>query len=182
MEGKAMAVSEKKRASNAKWDRANMATVACSLRKEQAAAFRAYCEARGMTSNTAIKTYVMGCIEGGEAAPQKPSGAPAKAGVVSLSPDTLEAVERAADAAGEAPAEFIARTVLAAVTQSKAGTAPEAPQETGAVSLPSETVKAAQEAAQAAGEGLPQFIARAVDIQAQRDALARKMEGGEPNE
>ncbi len=35
-----------------------------------------------------------------------------------------------------------------------------------------------QRAAEAAGEGLPQFLDRAVTTQAQRDALARKMEGG----
>lgn len=47
----------------------------------------------------------------------------------------------------------------------------------GVVSLPSETVEAAQRAAEAAGEGLPQFIGRAVTTQARRDELARKMEG-----
>ncbi len=46
------------------------------------------------------------------------------------------------------------------------------------VSLPSETVKAAQKAAEAAGEGVPQFIGRAVETQAERDALARRMGGG----
>jgi len=52
------------------------------------------------------------------------------------------------------------------------------PQEIGVVPLPSSTLKAAQEAAQAAGEGLPQFIGRAVETQARRDALSRKMKGG----
>lgn len=41
------------------------------------------------------------------------------------------------------------------------------------------TLKIAQEAARAAGEDLPQFLDRAVTTQAQRDALDRKMEGGE---
>ncbi len=122
-----MAVSEaQKRAAN-KYIKEHMSTLACKVRKEQAAAFRTYCEARGMTSNTAIKTYVMGCIEGGEIAPQEAAGAPVKAGVVYL---------------------------------------------------PSDALKTAQEAAEAAGEGLPQFIGRAVEIQAQRDALSRKMKGG----
>ena len=48
--------------------------------------------------------------------------------------------------------------------------------------LSPDTLKAAQEAAEAEGEGLPQFIGRAVETQAQRDALARKMKGGKPNE
>ncbi len=39
------------------------------------------------------------------------------------------------------------------------------------------TLKTAQEAAKAAGEGVPQFFDRAVVTQAQRDERARKMEG-----
>lgn len=44
--------------------------------------------------------------------------------------------------------------------------------------LTPETLKTAQEAAQAAGETPPQFIARAVETQAQRDKLTRKITGG----
>ena len=47
----------------------------------------------------------------------------------------------------------------------------------GVLSLPSEALKTAQEAAQATGEAVPVFVARAVETQAQRDKLARKMEG-----
>lgn len=43
----------------------------------------------------------------------------------------------------------------------------------GVVSLPSETLKIAQEAAEAAGDGLPQFIDRAVGEQAKRDKRKR---------
>jgi len=39
----------------------------------------------------------------------------------------------------------------------------------GMVSLPSDTIKTAQKAAQNAGETVPQFIERAVDTQAKRD-------------
>ena len=45
----------------------------------------------------------------------------------------------------------------------------------GAVSLPSDTIKAAREAAEAAGEELPVFVTRAVETQAQRDSITRKM-------
>jgi len=45
----------------------------------------------------------------------------------------------------------------------------------GVVSLPSGTLKAAQEAAEAAGEDVPQFLDRAVTTQAQRDEMARKL-------
>ena len=47
--------------------------------------------------------------------------------------------------------------------------------EAGVVSLPPDTLKAAQEAAEAAGEAVPVFVARAVETQAQRDKLARGM-------
>ena len=46
-----------------------------------------------------------------------------------------------------------------------------------AVLLSSETAETAQRAAEAAGEGLSQFVARAVVTQAKRDEVARKMEG-----
>lgn len=45
-------------------------------------------------------------------------------------------------------------------------------------SLPSEAYKCAVEASEAAGEGLPDFVARAVTIQAKRDEAARKLGGG----
>ncbi len=57
-----MAVSEKKKASNAKWDSATMSTLGCRVKKAQAAAFKAYCEAQGKTSNTVLKDYVLECI------------------------------------------------------------------------------------------------------------------------
>ncbi len=50
-----MPVSEKKKASNAKWNSKNLSTLGCSVRKEQAAAFKAHCEAQGKTSNTVLK-------------------------------------------------------------------------------------------------------------------------------
>ena len=50
------------------------------------------------------------------------------------------------------------------------------------VSLPSEAYKCAVDASEAEGEGLPEFVARAVTIQAQRDEIGRKMKGGEANE
>jgi len=52
--------------------------------------------------------------------------------------------------------------------------APVMPPEAGTVS-PSDTLKTAQEAA---GEALPVFVARAVETQAERDKITRKMRGG----
>ena len=61
-----MPVSEKKKASNARWDRENMTTLGCRVKKEEAALFKAYCAQEGKTSNTVLKEYVMECIEGSE--------------------------------------------------------------------------------------------------------------------
>ena len=58
-----MPVSEKKKASNAKWDSANMTTLGCRIRKEQAAAFKAYCSEQGKTSNKVLRDFVFRCID-----------------------------------------------------------------------------------------------------------------------
>ena len=47
------------------------------------------------------------------------------------------------------------------------------------VSLHPEALQTAQNAAQKAGETVSQFVERAVDVQAKRDEMARKMEGGQ---
>lgn len=46
------------------------------------------------------------------------------------------------------------------------------------ISLHPEALQTAQNAAQKAGETVSQFVERAVDVQAKRDEMARKMEGG----
>lgn len=53
--------------------------------------------------------------------------------------------------------------------------APTAQAEARGISLPPDTLKAAQEAAEAAGEAVPVFVARAVETQAQRDKAALRM-------
>lgn len=47
----------------------------------------------------------------------------------------------------------------------------------GDISLHPEALQTAQNAAQKAGETVSQFVERAVDVQAKRDEMARKMEG-----
>lgn len=51
------------------------------------------------------------------------------------------------------------------------------PSEGEGISLHPEAVQTAQKAAQKAGETVSQFVQRAVDVQAKRDEMARKMEG-----
>lgn len=87
-----------------------------------------------------------------------------------------------AAACGESTNSFIGRAITETIARDTAGTASEAagaPPGVGVVSLPSEAFNVAQNAAEAAGEALPEFVARAVETQAQRDTLLRKMKGGQ---
>lgn len=110
-----MAVSEKKKASNAKWDSANMTTLGCRVKKSQAEAFKAHCETQGSTSNTVLKDFVLDCIGEQESGmtirtPQEAAGAAGVGGIL-VSPDTLAAAQRAAERTGEAVPDFVARAV-----------------------------------------------------------------------
>ncbi len=58
-----MPVSEKKKISNAKWDKENMATLGCRVKKEEAIAFKDYAASQGKTANTVLKEYVIQCID-----------------------------------------------------------------------------------------------------------------------
>jgi len=97
----------------------------------------------------------------------------------------LETIKAHAAAQGESANAFIGRAITEAMERDTTGSPSEVaktPTGAGVVSLPSDTLKAAQEAAQAAGETLPVFVARAVETQRERDTLGRKMKGGKPNE
>ncbi|MCM1237368.1 MAG: hypothetical protein NC489_45460 [Ruminococcus flavefaciens] len=82
-------------------------------------------------------------------------------------------IKAVAEAAGESMNQYIINAVdqrmNAAGGPQEAVQAPEA----GAVSLPPDTLKTAQGAAEAAEEGLPQFVIRAVETQAQVDKIGR---------
>lgn len=54
-----MPISAKKKASNAKWDKQNMATLGCKVKKEQAEKFKKYASEQGKTANAILKDYVM---------------------------------------------------------------------------------------------------------------------------
>jgi len=54
--------SAAKRRANDKWDRENMVTIACKLRREDADAFREYASRNGKAVNTLLKSYVFACI------------------------------------------------------------------------------------------------------------------------
>lgn len=61
-----MSISESRKRANTKWDKENMATLGCRVKKEQAAAFKEYAAAQGKTANTVLKEYVEECIGEGE--------------------------------------------------------------------------------------------------------------------
>ena len=93
--------------------------------------------------------------------------------------DTIKAH---AAALGESVNGFVSRVILEAMGRDSSGTASEtagkpaeSTQGAGVVSLPSETLRAAQEAAQSAGETVSQFVERAVSVQIQRDQASLKL-------
>ena len=51
-----------KRRANLKWDRRNLATVSCKLRRIEAQAFQAYCEEMGKTPYAVVRELILGCI------------------------------------------------------------------------------------------------------------------------
>ena len=61
-----MPVSEAQKKSRDKWDRENMTTLGCKVKKEDAAAFRAFAKEQGKTTNTVLKEYVQECIKHSE--------------------------------------------------------------------------------------------------------------------
>ena len=112
--------------------------------------------------------------------------AQSKCDAIMLRPPKEEgaAIRAAAAAAGQSTQQYILQAVQERMEQTAGSTqeatgGPTAAPAGGGISLPTDTIKAAQEAAKAAGETVPVFIARAVETQAQRDVLASKEEGGE---
>ena len=96
----------------------------------------------------------------------------------------LDEIKSHAEAQGESVNGFINRAIDHQISQDcdrDSSEAREGPSGAGVVSLPSEAYKRAVEASEVAGEGLPDFVARAVTIQAQRDETARKLGGAHGN-
>lgn len=106
-----MAVSESKKKANMKWDSANMSTLACKVKKEQAEQFKTYCASVGETVNAVLQDYVAGCING-EIPTQNPAGAVKSVNNV-LTPSALKTAQKAAQSAGETVPVFVERAVNA---------------------------------------------------------------------
>lgn len=57
-----MAPSEAQKKASAKYQKENISSLACRVKKEQAEKFKAYCAEQGKTSNAVLKEYVLECI------------------------------------------------------------------------------------------------------------------------
>lgn len=66
-----MATSEAQRKASAKYQKENIASLACRVKKDQAEKFKAYCEKQGKTSNAVLREYVLSCISENNAANQE---------------------------------------------------------------------------------------------------------------
>ena len=89
-----------------------------------------------------------------------------------------DAIKAHADSQGESVNAFIGRAIQETIERDTHNGPQEAtgdPQGVVPVSLYHDTLKAAQEAAEAAGEGLQQFIDRAVTTQAKRDKTSLQL-------
>lgn len=70
-----MAVSDKKRATNAKWDAANMSYLRTKVRNETAAAFKEYAQERGTSVHALLKGFIERCLAEDRAEKERKTGA-----------------------------------------------------------------------------------------------------------
>lgn len=111
-----MAITESRKRANAKWDKENMTTLGCKIKRTQAAAFKVYCENQGSTSNTVLKDFVLGCIGEQETVSQ---AGEVSAGVP-LPPEAVKTAQDAAESTGETVPQFIGRAVQTQAQRDKA--------------------------------------------------------------
>jgi len=97
--------------------------------------------------------------------------------LIRLPKGRLDEIRAHIEPAGESLNGFIGRAIVETMERDGAG----GPQQGAGAALSAgtgllspDTLKAAQEAAGAAGEAVPDFIARAVETQAQRDKITRR--------
>lgn len=184
-----MPVSEAKKKANARWN-ASKDNIMLRPTKEEGAAIRVAAAIAGQSNQQYILQATRERMDRDRGTPPEIAGKPAEtpqgAGVVSLPSGTMEAAQRAAgmeiqpapvDKVKAAEELFRILGDLGTVDLDKARC-----ERLGIVYLSPDTLEAAQQAAEAAGEGLPDFVARAVETQAQRDEIGRKMKGGKANE
>jgi len=57
-----MAPTDAQKRASAKYQKENIASLACRVKKEDAEKFKEYCAALGKTSNAVLREYVLDCI------------------------------------------------------------------------------------------------------------------------
>lgn len=57
-----MSPTEAQKKAAAKYQKENIASLACRVKKEQAEKFKSYCEKIGKTSNAVLREFVLSCI------------------------------------------------------------------------------------------------------------------------
>ena len=62
-----MAPSDAQKRATKKYQKENIASLACRVKKEQAEKFKAYCDSIGKTSNAVLREHVLACIKEEEA-------------------------------------------------------------------------------------------------------------------
>lgn len=61
-----MAPTDAQKKASAKYQKENIASLACRVKKEQAEKFKTYCAEQGKTSNAVLREYVLECIKESE--------------------------------------------------------------------------------------------------------------------
>lgn len=106
-----MAISEAKRKANQRWDAANMETLSCKVKREQAEQFRAYCEIKGETVNAALQGFVSVCAGGGETPQDAPQCAVSDFPAMEVSEEDAERINAHTERTGETIEAFIRRAI-----------------------------------------------------------------------
>lgn len=58
-----MAVSDAQKKAAAKWDKENMTTLGCKVKKSEAEQFKFYAKEQGTTANSLLKNFVLSSIQ-----------------------------------------------------------------------------------------------------------------------
>lgn len=185
-----MAVSKAQQKAVTKYDAKAYDKALLRLPKGKLDVVRGHAAAHGESVNGFIGRAITETMErdrgggvAGRDAPQEAAGAARGDGGIPP-PDVLEAAGRAAEAAGEAVEDYVARAIIETVARGRGGNASVSPvqaaggpQRAGAVSYPSETQKPIQWAAEFTQEAIDRAIADNIDYVRARlnqgEAMAR---------
>lgn len=169
-----MPVSEKKKASNKKWDEANVDRMSIVAPKGARDEIKAAAAAAGESANAYIIGAVRARMSGGDFAPVP---APVVPQGVILPDDLAIAAEGAAELAKDAEVmDFVRRAI-----EQQAAREFEAQQLQKCADVERDAMEQARAAAAAAGEDVPAFLARAIRQTADADERTRRLAQAAPS-